>query len=725
MNKDQLAARLLATFLGELEEQVRVLNAGLLALEGQPADPEQLKALFRVAHSLKGAARAANTRPVEEACHALETLLADVRDGKRVLGHDEFELLFFAVDALADAGRRLRAGSGLVGSPLSELLARLQGGGSPDREEGAPSAAAPSLAVPAERGDGHVRVQTEKLDELLTASAHLGVTAGRLAEGSADLETQHEEIARWAAEWRRAGRRVRLALERAAAPPSVTQSLGTLEEDLRRLVRETKRIAQRASADSRLFVQATAGLADRVRRLRMRPFADACEALPRLVRDLATGAGKEVRLEIEGGEVEADRAVLEGIRTALLHLVRNAVDHGIEPPAEREDMGKSRRGAIKVGAALRGDRVVVTVADDGRGLDVAAIGERLRQRGLPVPTGHHDLARGLFGAGISTRAETTPISGRGVGLDAVRAAVERLGGRVEVGWVEGAGTTFTLECPLTLATLRAVLVAVGPQIVCVPTTHVERLLRLSPEGLRRSEGRDVIPHPDGPVPVVALARLLPPLVERPFTGAIPMVLLAAGGRRLAVAVDELVAERELVLRPVERGEKRLPHVAGAAILASGGVALVIDTPAVVAAGLAPSGARGLALAEKAPEGRHRPRILVVDDSITTRTLEQSILEAAGYEVTTAVDGADAWRLLQEEAADLVVADVDMPRLDGFALCEAIRASKRFRTLPVVLVTALESPEHRARGLEVGADAYIGKSSFDQQNLLDTIRQLVG
>jgi two-component system chemotaxis sensor kinase CheA len=356
---------------------------------------------------------------------------------------------------------------------------------------------------------------------------------------------------------------------------------------------------------------------------------------------------------------------------------------------------------------------------------VAAIRAQLERRGLSVPGDERELARTLFEGGLSTRGEVTAISGRGVGLDIVRAAVERIRGSVAVVWTAGRGTTFTLECPPTLATIRALLVALGPQILAVPTTHVERLLRVRPEEIKHAEGRDVIATPEAPVPLVALARLLPPLVERPVAGPLAVILLRAGARRLAVVVDELVAEQEVVLRPVGRGDHPLPNISGAAILGTGRVALVLNPATIIGAGLGLGAGPGLTGAETKPAGPAKRRILVVDDSITTRTLEQSILEAAGYEVRTAVDGADGWKVLQEHGCDLVVADIEMPRMDGFALCEAIRASKRFKEMPVVVVTALETPEQRARGLEVGADAYIGKSSFDQQNLLDTISQLLG
>jgi two-component system chemotaxis sensor kinase CheA len=267
--------------------------------------------------------------------------------------------------------------------------------------------------------------------------------------------------------------------------------------------------------------------------------------------------------------------------------------------------------------------------------------------------------------------------------------------------------------------------SVGSQLFALPTVHVERLARVRPEEVRSAEGRDVILTAEAPVPLVSLARLLgPPLREQPVSGPFPVVRLLVGGRRLAVAVDELVAEEEIVVRPLDRVRGPAPLFSGASLLGSGRVAPVLNASAVIDAGLGRV-VPGPALRESAAADPARLRLLVVDDSITTRTLEQSILEAAGYQVLTAADGSQGWQLLQENEVDLVVCDVEMPRMDGFELCAAIRASKRLSSLPVVLVTGLESPEHRARGLEAGADAYLPKSSFDQQELLDTIRQLLG
>jgi two-component system chemotaxis sensor kinase CheA len=736
VDRERLAARLLATFSGELDEQVQTMNADLLVLESTPADATHLKSLFRVAHTLKGAARAAGLPVIEHACHALEGMLAEARDGKRSLGDPDFALLFEAADALADAAARLKAGRDLLDSPIEELDIRLSGPLAPGLLKTAGTAPAPAMPA-SPRADApsatkataaatasaiQLRVDTTRLEGLTAAAGQLLVAGSRVAHRVSDGDALHEMALRTSARWRQAVRELRLAAVRAGNDGASSRALHSIDQQLRKLVAETSRLSAGLAAEARSLGQAVDEVARGVHGLRMRPFADACEALPRTARDIAAVAGKEVRLEVSGAEVEADRVVVDGLREALLHLVRNAVDHGIEAPADRG--AKPRAGRVAVAAAVRGDRLVVTVTDDGAGLDRAAIRRKAKARGLDAPGDDAALDQMLFAGGLSTRAEATSVSGRGVGLDLVRAAVEKVRGSLSIESTPGRGTTFTIECPPTLVTLRAVLVGTGPHLFAIPADHVVRMVRIKLDEIRQVEGRSVFRTESGPVPLVSLARVLgPPVTQGAPASRMPAVILASGERRAVALVDELVGEQEIVLRPPGRIGKLPRFVSGATQLGSGRVATVLAADEVIAAALGlPAGDASFAFPSRPAAARHQ--ILVVDDSITTRTLEQSILEAAGYAVRSAVDGADAWRILQEQGAELVVADVEMPRMDGFALCAAIRDSKRFKDLPVILVTALETPEHRARGLESGADAYIGKSSFDQQALLDTIRQLL-
>lgn len=745
-----LAERLLATFLDELEEQLRVLNAELLVLERDPSNADTLRSIFRVVHTLKGAARAVNLPPIEHACHALETLLAAARAGALTLGQEEFGLLFRAADALTDAGRRMREGEGLDDSPIAVLAATLADekvttGADPDRlsplplrapvvnepiaqtATDLPVHAAPASDQPAERSESALRVRSDKLDALFAGVGALSVTSARIVDRGAQLDALDGAVSHSLLQWRRSVRRLRRRLPH-GGDPLVLETIDAMEHTLGRLARQVSCLATDAARDGATLEHETQGVSESVRLLRMRPFGDACEALPRVARDVAAEAGKEVRLLVVGAEVEADRAVLDGIREPLVHLVRNAVDHGIELPAVRAQRGKPPQGTVTVSAALRGDRLIVTVADDGGGVDAGGLRASFARAGRAVGGGERELAAALLAGGVSSRTEASTISGRGVGLDVARAAVARLGGRLDVTWVEGQGATLFLETPLTLARLRAVTAEVGSQAVALPTAHVERLLRLPRADIRRVEGQDVFSAPNGDahavVPLATLARLLgPPLVDKPVADPASVIVLSVGGSRLGVIVDQLCEEQELIVRALPGRRAVSAHITGAAVLPNGRIALLLDVASLTAAA---HGARhvGPSIAIEDAAAARRPTVLVVDDSLTTRTLERSVLEAAGYVVLTAVDGADGWRVIEDEGCDLVVADVEMPRMDGIALCEAIRASERHRSLPVVLVTALESPEHRARGLKAGADAYIGKSSFDRRNLLDTVAQLL-
>ena len=738
MSRDDLAERLYATFVAELDDQVRALNADLLALEAHPADGERIRSLFRSAHAVKGAARVANVPEVEDACHALESIFARIRDGEKAVDKRVFELLFAAVDALADARDRLRDRRPLDDAPLTAILPRLRAGAedpaaaasprAPQRAPASPPPAAPpdpptpAAAAPAPKedppapaagttADDTVRVRADKLDAVAQHAGELAVASRAVLRQTAEWLEFRDDLSRWASRW--TGRRTN---GRAASEPA------ELESELHRLVQRADRQARNAVAKHGVLERAVDDVVGGVRRLRLRPVSEVMEGLPRAVRDIAARTDKRIELHVEGGEIEADRVVIDALREPLLHLVRNAADHGIETPAARVAAGKPETGTIRITTSLRGGRLRVVVEDDGAGVDAAAARRRIASRGGSPPADDRQLAWVLLGGGISTRVEATELSGRGVGLDLVRTSLERIGGTVRMTWRAGRGTRFTLEAPPMPAALRAVLVAAGGQLFAIPASNVERLVRVVPEQVRHLGGRLVLPVGGQPVPLVSLAAVLgPPLHPRPLSIVIPAMLVESGDETIALMVDELVDSTDIVIRPLDR-RAAVPHVAGGALLPSGEIALVLSPGSLVDAAARRRGEQGVADATGASAPR---RVLVADDSITTRTLEQSVLESAGYLVTPAVDGEHAWEQLQGGGVELVLADVEMPRVDGFELCRRIRASKRFSELPIVLVTGLESAADRARGLEAGADAYITKSSFDQTTLLDTIRQLIG
>jgi two-component system chemotaxis sensor kinase CheA len=627
----------------------------------------------------------------------------------------------------------------------------------PDASAPAGPAGPPAPAEP-ERptlGSAFVRIPAQKLDDMLTCSGELLVARRGVELRAGERAAFRDFVAQWRAEWSGAEKALgKFLLPKGGAkeggvsgqgtaaavgslPRHAAEALMRVGEQIGRLEHDLDRFFTSMGVGERQLERAARRLDDEVRRVRMLPFAEACQGLERSVRDVARTEGKQAELVVEGGEVELDRSVLEGLRDPLNHLVRNAVDHGIEGPEERRAAGKSEVGRVTVSAALRGSQVEVVVADDGKGLDLDAVRAEAKGRGLGEASDATTLADLIFLPGFSTAKVVTAISGRGVGLDVVKSRLEVLHGSVELAIEPGRGTRFTLAVPLTLTTQRALLIEAGGQTFALASASVPRLLRVDPGDLRTIEGRAMLVRDGAPLPIVELARVLGLPSRGPgaplAAGKRPALIVASGERRVALLVDELITEQEIIVKGLGDRIKRVRNVAGATILPTGRIAPVLNPANLVRSALglglgavAASGPASAPGGDRAEASAHaqRRRLLVVDDSVTTRTLEKSILEAAGYDVLTAVDGEAGWRVLQEQGADLVVADIEMPRMDGFALTEAIRRSTRFAELPVVLLSSLASDRDRSRGIEAGADAYIVKGGFDQDDLIKTIAQLL-
>lgn len=711
-----MSDRLRNAFLTELDDQVRGLNEDLLALEDAPGDPELLQATFRRFHTLKGAASAAGFAALQTFCHEREDLLATVRGEERPLTPEELQRLLEAADALEAAHGVLEAGEGPGGARLRAALrpdTEMTGApAGPDGDAASSSskpAGPPASATPA----GSVRIEAHRLRDALTASSRVGAAT----EATLALEHRLRTLQR---DLRNGGAGDGTAPD-GSAPPERRPLRRGLSRELDSLVADFRRSTRRLSRE-------VDDLTHRVHAMRLRPFADACQPLPRAVRDVAAGAGKEVRLAVAGESVQADRAVLDALREALLPLVRNAVDHGIEDPQERERLGKPPGGTVSVSASLEGGRIVVRVADDGRGVDVSALRDRLAREGREVPDSDDEIVRSLLEGGLTSRRRADKVSGRGVGLDIARAAMERVKGTLSLSWKEGEGTKVALRCPPSVATDRIVLCRSGSHRVGIPTASVLRVVAPKRDELVVVGGRPALPGEDGPpIPVHALGALLGSgFGAGAVQNGASFLVLQERDEGIAVAVDEVLREQEVVVRPLPRLFGRETAATGATILGTGQLALLLHVGRILRRARGAS-APAVPLVETSDgaDAAVGPRVLVVDDSITTRTLERTLLEREGYEVVTAPDGAEAWSFLQENPCDLVVSDIDMPGMDGFDLCRAVRSSHRLRELPVILVTALESEEDRRRGLEAGADAYLGKSGFDQDQLLETVRRFLG
>ncbi|QDV44002.1 Gliding motility regulatory protein [Stieleria neptunia] len=780
-------AALLPIFLEELEDRCASLSQDAIAMESvtDPGERDELLAnLFRSAHSLKGAAGVVKLVPVQELCHRLEDELESIRSGATEYSTRSATAMLEAVDVIRDAGSQLKAGReldlGEIESRTSRIDDLLSGSAEPavadtrptPETEIADTKPAEPKQLPEEttepvavesqgklgletKSEGKtpspkrvksdqgasIRVPAEKLDALLSHSGELLVARGRLAFRAKDTAAVRDLAAELRGTWRENEQAMRDLGERTIDDGDIANPrriAAVIEHTASRLTALSSRLDALASAiesDNRLLQQTCGLLDDEVYNVRMLPFSDACGGLQRAVRDIATGGNKKIELKIVGAEVEVDRSVLEGLKDPLLHLVRNSADHGVESPAQRTEAGKPERATITVSAELRGGQVQVRVEDDGGGLNLRRICEIARKRDIEVPDDPREQARLIFAPGFSTAKLITDISGRGVGLDVVQSQVESLHGSVDVSSKPGLGTRFTLNVPLTLTTIRSMMVKVADQTYAIPTSAIQRLVRFGPDDLRSSAGRDSLLLGEAPMVVASLAQTL----RLPSKGLLAgtaakglAIVLNVADQSVAVVVDEVLSEQEVLVKNLGSRVRRLRHFSGCTLLPTGKIALVINAANVVRTALGMkldlvAAARASASARKqtvAGPDTHGRTLLLAEDSVTTRVLLRNILESAGYEVTTAADGQQAWELIQEKPFDILVTDVDMPRMDGFELTAALRGLESAADLPVVLVTARGSDADKQRGVQAGANAYIVKGNFEQQNLLETVAQLI-
>lgn len=764
---DEFLAELMAAFSTESAEQLQALNRNLLALEHQDFPDDGAKAAllretFRQAHTLKGGAAAVDLPEVRDLAHHLESFFSAVQSGAIKPDEEEFDLLYRAVDALGVLIRSALEGGGVTGFDTKALCDQLDAAAMPDRAaravDGGGTAeipmtyAAHGLTTPiettsrdeeanqaprrsAEAGRSSeelVRIPVAKLDALMSDAGELLVARNAIGRDLSDLRDITRMLVALPQTWEAVARSRRTKDDSRTDRGALETIIQTISDELRQELGRLETTVASLRTVTRRSDHVASQLHDDVRDSRMLPLERIVESFPRMVRDLAREQGKEVKLQMEGSETELDRSVLEQIKAPLIHLVRNALDHGLEEPDVRRAHGKAEQGTIHLSAGQRGDTVVIEVSDDGRGVDAAAVRAAAVSKGLVPrededPAGETDGVRFVFHPGLSTSTIVTEVSGRGVGLDVVRANVEGLGGSVDVASRQGQGTTFSLVLPLTVAITRCLLVDIGSGRLAVPVMNVVKVLSVEEDDIRDIEGARTIESDGQVVPLLDLSHQLGMTrTHESASAGGPVVVVRSRRGVLALSVDAVLDVQDLVVKPLPGRVAGARGATGAAILDTGEVALVLNVADLGSSTgrVAPRAAEAAA----SPDEKHRTEpgktILLADDSLTTRTLEKNILQAAGYTVRAVADGVQAWDLLQTEGIDLVVSDVQMPGLDGFELTEKIRGDRRFQNLPIVLVTSLDTPEDRRRGMQAGADAYIVKSGFDQEHLVDVIRRLI-
>ena len=752
MDRQELIRQLMATFLEELENYITSFGAVLLRVEGGQISPlDALPDLFRTAHSLKGASRAIGIEPLEQISHSLEDLLSQVRNGARDFDDTLLQVLFSWLQGLELAGADLETSGQILPTTLDSLLVLLDGTLKDETPAEKQQPAEPTRGLlsagrsptgtgseihtdliatdPGGFGGRSLRVSAQRLDELLDRADELRATTGGLTTRFSEMTRVKRELKDWQEDW--GAVEVWLAQQRdgrgpvgdgGPADPRLLRTLSHVSDRLRRLVDAVSGLERRFATESKRLERAALLNAESVHDLRMIPFSEACKGLERAVRNLAKKQEKSVNITIGGANVAVDRSIIAHLKDPLLHLVRNAVDHGIELPSEREDRGKPAEASLRVSAQLKGAEVQILVQDDGRGIDTRKISDRLEELGRPVPTDNTELMSCIFEAGFSTASAVSTVSGRGVGLDVVQKQLEAIHGNVGIESQPGEGAKFILKTPLTTTTLPIVFVEVEGQPVGIVATNVRRLFRIHRKELVETEGQTyLLLAQEQPVPLFFLAESMGYSASVREGEHILVMLLSVGAQLVAFVVDRFLDHAEALVRSLGKRLAGLALLAGGTLRGDGSIAIVLNAAEVAKIALGKK--RDLKLGEK--DDAHSAimtHLLVVDDSPTVRTLVGSILEGQGFRVSLAVDGQAAWDLLLKGGVDLIVSDVDMPIMTGIELVTKVRSSNRFENLPFILVTGRHREEDRTRGLEAGANAYIVKSAFDQTELLEVIER---
>ncbi|XMB47618.1 hybrid sensor histidine kinase/response regulator [Pseudomonas fluorescens] len=755
MTPDQMRdASLLELFSLEADAQTQVLSAGLLALERNPTQADQLEACMRAAHSLKGAARIVGVDAGVSVAHVMEDCLVSAQEGRLYLQPEHIDALLQGTDLLM---RIATPGNDVGPADIEAYVALMERLLDPSQPIATPVPKPEPISAPrvdalllepelepapavsseaprqnkrmTEGGERVLRVTAERLNSLLDLSSKSLVETQRLKPYLASLQ-----------------RLKRIQSNSLRALDALDGQLKSLDlnleaqealADTRRLLSEAQALLAEKNAELDEFGwqagQRAQVLYDTALACRMRPFADVLAGQVRMVRDLGRSLGKQVRLEIEGEKTQVDRDVLEKLEAPLTHLLRNAVDHGIETPEQRVLAGKPAEGLIRLRASHQAGLLVLELSDDGNGVDLERLRGTIVDRHLsPVETAlrlsEEELLTFLFLPGFSLRDKVTEVSGRGVGLDAVQHMVRQLRGAVVLEQTAGQGSRFHLEVPLTLSVVRSLVVEVGEEAYAFPLAHIERMCDLAPDDIVQLEGRQHFWHEGRHVGLVAASQLLQRPPGQSPTDTLKVVVIRERDAVYGIAVERFIGERTLVVLPLDDRLGKVQDISAGALLDDGSVVLIVDVEDMLRSvdkllntGRLERIARRSQQATEAP----RKRVLVVDDSLTVRELQRKLLLNRGYEVAVAVDGMDGWNALRSEDFDLLITDIDMPRMDGIELVTLLRRDSRLQSLPVMVVSYKDREEDRRRGLDAGADYYLAKASFHDDALLDAVVELIG
>ncbi len=710
----------------EVESQAATLTEGLLSLERAPASPETLESLMRAAHSLKGAARIVGRDAAVRLMHEMEDFFVAAQNGKVELSPARIDLLLQGVDLLTRMSQVEDAEiTDWDAAHAGEIDAFLKGLAKP--ADPAPIFNASSNGKPAEKvnesANRALRVSSDNLNRLMGLAGEL-VVASRWSEAFAAellrLKKMQGEVAK------------SLNFLGENLPDGTRAQLDDVQNRQRQCGQFLAERLAEVEAFDRRFVNLSSRLYQEVLETRMRPFADGIGGFPRMVRDVARGLGKDARLEVVGEATLVDRDILERIEAPLGHLLRNAVDHGLESTEERQAIGKPTTAQIRLEAVHSAGMLLITVADDGGGIDVekvrrAIVNKRLSSVEVVATMSEAEILEFLFLPGFSMKEGVTEISGRGVGLDVVQTMVREVGGTVRVSSQRGVGTQFQLQLPLTLSVMRTLLVEIAGEPYAFPLARIVGALKVAREDIETVQGRQHFHFGGQRIGLVTAQQILGFETSPAPSDSLPVIVLGTKAARYGVAIDRFLREQELVVRPLDPRLGKVKDISAAALMPDRTPVLIVDVEDLIRSieNLVSGGRVATVQREQTNGAAHRKRVLVVDDSLTVRELERKLLDGRGYEVEVAVDGMDGWNSARAGQYDLVITDVDMPRMDGIELVKLLKQDARLGSLPVMIVSYKDREEDRRRGLEAGADYYLTKGSFHDESLLEAVADLIG
>ena len=703
-------------FKAETREHLQNLDLGLLKFEKNPDDKELLNSLMREAHTIKGSSTMMGYKRIADIAHSMENGLEKALKEGLKMGRAHFDILLKCIDSIEPLLEdKLTWEDKGIARPFAETLCReteeifsgkkpevqIEGIEKKTTEAKQTKRVSVSTSEPEVRqaqpvsGDTSIRVDIARLNRLVNLSGEQLISKIRLSELVKNISVKME------------------------SQKEAGEFFGDIIKDL-------------SSASDNIDILASS-IQTEVMNIRMVPVATLFNTFPRAMRTLAQEKGKEVDFILKGSETTLDKSIIDDMREPLMHILRNSIDHGIEDPEDRVSHGKPRSGNITLSAYQLGSQVMIEVSDDGRGIDANKVREVAVSNGMIQKDRVNDIAEDqllqiIFAPGFTTKDEVTETSGRGVGLDVVREKVGNLKGMVDVSSKSGKGTKFTIKLPLTLAITGSLLVGAGDDIFAVPVERVVETIRISQQDIKSVETKEAISLRGHILPLVRITDLfgLPKkgILERNF---FPVIIVQSLEKRAGLLVDRLLGHQEIVGKSIGEPLKKIKNIAGATILGSGKVVLILDIPSII------ESSEGVIIrrapqAQSEPKTRHGKRkktILLAEDAMTTAMLEKNILESVGYSVIIARDGKEALDRSTQEKFDLVITDVLMPRMDGFELTTRLKKDPIYKDIPIIIVTTRETDADKRRGLEAGADAYLLKSEFTSDILLDTIERLLG